>query len=80
MNFKKIIGLLFIAFNLVSSSYDSIDLKNIKHCLSQNLHHHPNRHDIQVFLHGKPIHIHVEGQPIQPVINVAINMTIIEYC
>lgn len=49
-----------------------------KHCI---IHHgSSSKEDMNICLYGKPIDIHIEGSPIQPVINVSINITIIERC
>ena len=80
MNFRKIITLVFVAITLLNTTFSSsVNLKNMnnKHCIPYPRYPQQEK-EIQVFLHGKPVYVHIEGQPIQPTINIAINMTIIE--
>ena len=75
MNIKKILGLFFTILNLCKATIHHS--QNIEHCLTQR---DKDKKEIQFFFHGKPIDIHIDGQPIQPMINAIINITLIEKC
>lgn len=69
MKLKNIINIFFTMFFIYNTSAQA-------NCL----YHHKNKKEIDVYIHGKPVDIHIEGQSIQPTVNVLINMTIIEKC
>lgn len=67
MNIKTTLSILFCL--CIQSVFSN------KHCIT---HHGNSKEDINICIHGKPIDIHIEGSngsPVQPVINMSINVT-----
>jgi hypothetical protein len=70
MNIKNIFSMLLTIFSFYGTD-------GHENCL---YNHNRDKKEIEVYVHGKPVHIHIDGQPVQPTVNVVINMTVFEKC